>query len=398
MWKEIADYRRFKRLSVQDRSIVFYVEHSGYYPYFEGITKKLTEEYNRTLCYITSDPHDPILDNSDPRIRTFYLNRLLPFFMAFVGCKVFVMTLTDLNNFHLKRSIKPVHYVYVFHALVSTHMMYRYGAFDHYDCILCAGPHHVEEIRQHEKINNLPPKTLMEAGYYPLERIYQDYQEYIRQKPSQPDGETILIAPSWGVDNILESCGEELVGLLLREGYQVIVRPHPETVRGSPRLIAQLTTKFGRNPNFILEKSIATHDSLLRADVLICDCSGVALEYALGTERPVLFLDVPVKIKNEAYRELNIEPLELATRTKIGVIVKPEELATVPSVINQLVSAAPQYRSAIIKLREQYVFHFGKSAEIGANYIQQLIPQESTPLKKGKVTKRIAKGSFKKCA
>lgn len=387
MLKEIAHYRRFKRLSVQDRSIVFYAEHSGYYPYFEGIIKKLTDEYDRTLCYITSDRHDPILTNSDPRIKTFYLNKLLPFLMAFVDCRVFVMTLTDLNKFHLKRSINPVHYVYVFHALVSTHMAYRYGAFDHYDCILCAGPHQVKEIRQHEKLNNLPPKTLVEAGYYRLERIYQDYQEYVRQKPSQPDKEIILIAPSWGADNVLESCGEELVGLLLREGYQVVVRPHPETVKRSPGLIAQLTTKFGKNPNFILEKSVATHDSLLRADVLICDCSGVALEYALGTERPVLFLDVPVKIKNEKYRDLNIEPLELATRTKIGVIVKPEELATVPTVISQLVSAAPQYKNTIIKLREQYVFHFGKSAEIGANYVHRLISQGTNTMESGEVSK-----------
>ena len=382
MLKEIAHYRRFKKLSVQGRSIVFYAEHSGYYPYFEGIIKKLTDEYDRTLCYITSDRHDPILTNSDPRIKTFYLNRLLPFFMAFVGCKVFVMTLTDLGNFHLKRSINPAHYVYVFHALVSTHMMYRYGAFDHYDCILCAGPHQIEEIRQHEKLNNLPPKTLIEAGYYPLERIYQDYQEYVRQKPSQADRGTILIAPSWGADNVLESCGEELVELLLREGYQVIVRPHPETVKRSPGLITQLTAKFGKSPNFTLEKSVATHDSLLRADVLICDCSGVALEYALGTERPVLFLDVPIKIQNDRYRDLNIEPLELATRTKIGVIVKPEELATVPTVIGQLISAAPQYKNAIIKLREQYVFHFGKSAEIGANYIHRLISQETSPMER----------------
>jgi hypothetical protein len=386
MLKEVAHYRRFKKLSVQDRSIVFYAEHSGYYPYFEGVIKKLTNEYGRTLCYVTSDPHDPILGNSDPRIRTFYLNRLLPIFMAFVDCKVFVMTLTDLNKFHLKRSINPVHYVYVFHALVSTHMMYRYGAFDHYDCILCAGPHHVEEIRQYEKLNDLPPKTLIEAGYYPLERIYQDYQEYVRQKPSQADRETILIAPSWGADNVLESCGEELVGLLLREDFQVIVRPHPETIKRSPRLIAKLTTKFGKSPNFTLEKSVATHDSLVRADVLICDCSGVALEYALGTERPVLFLDVPVKIKNEKYRDLNIEPLELATRTKIGVIVKPEALATVPTVISQLVSAAPQYKNAIIKLREQYVFHFGKSAEIGANYVHRFISQETSPMESGEVS------------
>jgi len=387
MLKEIAHYRRFRRLSAQDRSIVFYAEHSGYYPYFEGIIKKLTDEYDRTLCYITSDRHDPILTNLDPRIKTFYMNKLLPFFMAFVDCKVFVMTLTDLGNFHLKRSINPVHYVYVFHALVSTHMMYRYGAFDHYDCILCAGPHHIEEIRQHEKLNNLPPKTLIEAGYYPLEHIYQDYQEYVRQKPSQADRETILIAPSWGADNVLESCGEELIRLLLREDYQVVVRPHPETVKHSPGLIAQLTTKFGKSPNFTLEKSVATHDSLLRADILICDCSGVALEYALGTERPVLFLDVPVKVKNEKYRDLNIEPLELATRTKIGVIVKPEELATVPTVISQLVSAAPQYKNAIIKLREQYVFHFGKSAEIGANYVHRLISQETSSMESGEVSK-----------
>jgi len=387
MLKEIAHYRRFKRLSVQDRAIVFYAEHSGYYPSFEGIIKELTDEYDRTLCYITSDRHDPILNNSDPRIKTFYLNRLLPFFMAFVDCKVFVMTLTDLNKFHLKRSINPVHYVYVFHALVSTHMAYRYGAFDHYDCILCAGPHQVKEIRQHEKLNNLPLKTLVEAGYYRLERIYQDYQEYVRQKPAQPDKEIILIAPSWGADNVLESCGEELIGLLLREGYQVVVRPHPETVKRSPGLIAQLTTRFGKSPNFTLEKSVATHDSLLRADVLICDCSGVALEYALGTERPVLFLDVPIKIKNEKYRDLNIEPLELATRTKIGVIVKPEELATVPTVISQLVSAAPQYKEAIIKLREQYLFHFGKSAEIGADYVHRLISQETNPMENGGVSK-----------
>jgi hypothetical protein len=388
MLKEIAHYRRFKKLSVQDRSIVFYAEHSGYYPYFEGIIKKLTDECDRTLCYITSDRHDPILRNTNPRIKTFYLNKLLPFFMAFVDCKIFVMTLTDLNKFHLKRSINPVHYLYVFHALVSTHMVYRYGAFDHYDSILCAGPHHVEEIRQHEKLNNLPPKTLVEAGYYRLERIYQDYKEWVRQKPSQPDREIILIAPSWGVANVLESCGEELVGLLLREGYQVIVRPHPETVKHSPGLIAQLTTKFGKSPNFTLEKSIATHDSLLKADVLICDCSGVALEYALGTERPVLFLDVPVKIKNEKYRDLNIEPLELATRTKIGVIVKPEELATVPTVISQLVSTAPQYKNAIIKLREQYLFHFGKSAEIGANYVHRLISQETNTTERGEVSRR----------
>lgn len=366
--KEIASfYRFFWRTPKAEKAIIFYAEDEGYYPYFEGLIKKLIGDYNRTLCYITSNPDDPILQKSESRIKTFYLNKLLPFFMAFVNCRVFVMTLTDLNQFHLKRSLNPVHYVYVFHSLVSTHMVYRYSAFDHYDSILCCGPHQVEEIRRHEELNELPPKRLAEAGYYRLEQIYEAYQKYSSEKSP-----TILVAPSWGAANVLESCGEHLVELLLEARYEVIVRPHPETVRRSPDLVALFASKFGNNPNFTLETSVATHDSLLRADILISDYSGVALEYAFGTERPVLFLDVPIKVQNQRFKELGIEPLELSLRSEIGVIVSPKELETVPQVIPNLILNRLAYKKRIDELRKQYVYAFGHSSEIGAQYIIDL--------------------------
>ena len=378
--KEIANFHRFFwRTPKAEKAIIFYAEHEGYYPYFEGLIKKLLGEYNQTLCYVTSDSDDPILQKSDSRIKTFYLNKLLPFFMAFVDCKVFVMTLTDLNQFHLKRSVNPVHYVYVFHALVSTHMAYRYGAFDHYDSILCCGPHQVEEIRRHEEFNELPPKKLLEAGYYRLERIYEAYQKYSSEKSSSVTKETILIAPSWGTANVLESCGERLVELLLEAGYKVIVRPHPETVRRSPNLIALFASQFGNNPHFTLETSVATDDSLLQADVLICDCSGVSLEYAFGTERPVLFLDVPLKIQNQRFKELGIEPLELSLRTEIGVIVPPEKLDAVPQVISELAANSAVYKKRIAKLRKQNVYAFGHSSDIGAQCIINMVARETQP-------------------
>ena len=244
--KEIASfYRFFWKIPKTKKVIVFYAEHEGYYPNFEGLIEKLISGYEQVLCYVTSSPNDPILQTSEQRIKAFYLNKLLPFFMAFVNCKVFVMTLTDLNRFHLKRSINPVHYVYVFHALVSTHMVYQYGAFDHYDSILCVGPHQVKEIRRHEELNKLPSKKLIEAGYYRLERIYETYRKYFSEKSSSTSKGTLLIAPSWGVANILESCGEHLVDILLEVGYEVIVRPHPETVRRSPDLVASFVSKFG---------------------------------------------------------------------------------------------------------------------------------------------------------
>lgn len=151
--REIADFYCFiRRTPNTEKAIVINAEHKGYYPYFEGLTEKLTNEHDRTLCYITSDPDDPIFRETQLRIRAFYLNKLLAFFMAHINCGVFVMTLTDLNQYHLKRSVNPVHYIYMFHALVSTHIIYRYGAFDHYDSILCCGPHQAEEIRRREEI------------------------------------------------------------------------------------------------------------------------------------------------------------------------------------------------------------------------------------------------------
>ena len=293
--------------------------------------------------------------------------------MTLVDRKVFVMTLTDLNQFHIKRSTHPVHYLYVFHSLVSTHMMYRQGAFDYYDTILCVGPHHINEIQKYEQDKGLPKKQLIQAGYYRLERIYQAYQQFSLNKLASKTKKTILIAPSWGENNALESCGEHLVELLLQEGYEVIVRPHPETVRRDPKLMNLFETKFGTNQNFILETSVATDDSILRSDVLICDLSGIALEYAFGTERPVIFLDGPIKIKNDQYEELGIEPLELSLRSKIGKIVSPENIDNIPSILDELILNIKNYKDRIIECRDQHVSNFGNSSEIGARHISELL-------------------------
>ena len=368
--KELADYFRFSwKTPKSNKSIVFYSEHEGYYPNFEGLIEEITGKHEQTICYITSDPKDPILNTSEPRIKPFYLSKLLPFLMAMVDCKAFVITMTDLNQFHIKRSMNPVHYFYVFHSLVSTHMMYLGGAFDHYDTIFCTGPHHEKEIRKREELNNLPPKKLVEAGYYRLERVYEKYKNSSPSKSSSSTKGTILIAPSWGDANVLESCGQRLVGLLLDVGYEVIVRPHPETVRRSPDLVDRFASEFGEKPAFTLETSVATDDSMLKADVLICDCSGIALEYAFGTERPVLFLDVPLKIRNPEYDDLGMEPLELSLRTKMGVVASSEDLDAIPQVIAELQTKSESYKKSIAELREQNVYAFGRSSEIGARCI-----------------------------
>jgi YidC/Oxa1 family membrane protein insertase len=366
---EVAQCWRFLRKTPEeDRRIVFYSEHEGYWPNFEGLIQELTEEYQQTVCYITSDPDDPVFERAGPRLKVFYSNRLLAVLLGLINCRVLVMTMPELNKYHIKRSVHPVHYTYVFHSPVSTHMAYPDRSFDHYDSLLCVGPHQIREIRKYEELHQLPAKTLIEAGYSRLERIYAGYREYVRANP--PCGKkTVLIAPSWGVSNVLESVGERLTEILLENGYQVIVRPHPETVRRTPQLVDMLGEKFGSNPGFTLERSVATNDSLFKSDVLVCDMSGMVIEYALGTERPVLFLDVPYKVRNENFKELGIEPLELELRSEVGVMVSPDELETVPSVVGKLSADRLEYRERLARLREQNIFSFGRSSEVGAQHI-----------------------------
>ncbi len=230
----------------------------------------------------------------------------------------------------------------------------------------------IQEIRKREQMLGLPKKKLVETGYYRLERIHDAYRKYSVKETSSNDRKTILIAPSWGPSNVIESYGDELSDMLLNAGYNVIVRPHPETARRSRKLLNKLKNKYGNNEAFKLELSISSDDSVLGADLLICDCSGIALEYALGTERPVLFLDTPIKIKNDNYAELRIKPFELSIRSEIGNVLSPEKLGEVPSVIAEMITDTSGYKQRLSELREKHIFSFGESSKISSEHIIKL--------------------------
>jgi hypothetical protein len=379
IFHEIRELKRFRRLPAAQRRIVFYAESGNYYVSFEAMIDHLSGEAERTVAYVTSDPADPVLSTDNPRILPFYINKLVTLFFTSVKARVFVMTIPDLNVYHLKRSSNPVHYVYVFHSLVSTHMMYRASAFDHYDSILCVGPHQVAEIRKREADENLPAKTLVEGGYYRLERVYQRYQAYCAEQESGADRPIeVLIAPSWGENHVLESCGMALVDVLLKAGYRVTVRPHPETVKSQPELLDGYDKAYGSNERFELERNVRSDASMLRSDLLISDLSGIVLEYALGTERPVLFVDVPHKVKNPAYESFGMEPIELQLRKRLGVMLAPEDIAQAAEAVEALVQRKDAYQAELAAIRGEVAYAFGQSGQVGAEHILSLLKNKKT--------------------
>lgn len=152
----------------------------------------------------------------------------------------------------------------------------------------------------------------------------------------------------------------------------MILRPHPETMKRTPKVVSAYTERFGGNNKFTLEQSIVSFESVFKASVLITDYSGLAFEYAFGTERPVIYLDVPPKIKNKQFNHLNIEPLDSKLRSEIGICISPDKITAVPPAIARLINEQDDYKKRIVGFREKYVFAFGSSSAVGAQAVMDI--------------------------
>ena len=172
-----------------------------------------------------------------------------------------------------------------------------------------------------------------------------------------------MIAPTWGAKGIIESgVGEKVIRQLLSGGFKVTLRPHPQTMKYSIDKIDDILTKYSRNKLFDYETNVATQASLFNSDVMISDWSGVALEYAYGLRKPVIFIDTPRKINNLAYEEIRIEPFEISVREKIGKIISLDDISHICEVIE----------SVKVKHSESAIFNVGMSAKFGGIALKEL--------------------------
>ena len=132
-------------------------------------------------------------------------------------------------------------------------------------------------------------------------------------------------------------------------------------------------TEIEEDDGVVFEGSVSSDESMIQAIAIITDWSGIAPEYAYGTERPVIYLDIPQKVVNEQFAELELEPNEVTIRKGFGIIVLPEEIPNMATYIKQAVSEREKFREKIIEMRNANLFHFGKSSKIGAEHILDVV-------------------------
>ena len=366
--KEWNELKKFQKLDKKEKLIVFYAENKASINHFRDLIYELTEKRNKEICYVTSVENDPFCNEINKNIKYFFIGDGIArtkFFLE-LDSKILITDMPDLGRFHIKRSkIYDVHYIYLFHSMFSTHTYLRHEALDDYDTIFCVGQYQIKEIQKTEKIYDLRSKKLIEYGFGRLDFLLKNRNE--RKIPLRK----IIISPSYGENNFLKKCGMDLIEKLLELKYIVILRPHFKIIKEENKLIKKIKSKFEDNENFIYNDGIISIEDFEESECLISDWSGISMEYAFVYEKPVIFMDVPQKIKNKNFHKLEIEPIEVSIRNKIGKIIQCEEISKIEHIIGNIQNNISI--NEITSLRENLIFNLKKSNKIGADYIESLL-------------------------
>jgi YidC/Oxa1 family membrane protein insertase len=374
--QEQTDYRSFLG-GKEPKQLVFYSEGSGFYKYFAGMIDYVLKHSDVTIHYITSDPKDAVFGMQEPKLKPYYIGemKLIPLMMK-MDADMVIMTMPDLETYHIKRSLvrKDIEYVYTDHGVSSDNMTLRTHALDHFDTLFCVGPHQMEEARAIEKLYDLKPRRLVQVGYGLLDEMTEAWEN----TPKVPhDKKTILIAPSWQKDNIMDSCLEKLVEQFRTLDCRLIIRPHPQYVRLYGDRMSAIISRYQDDlgEDFVIQTDFSSTDTVYQADLLVTDWSNVGYEFALSTLKPVLYINTPMKVMNPEYDKIDIVPFDIRIRAQLGGALELSELDSAASVAGDLLSRPEEFREIIGAVKEKEIYNLGRGAEAAGRYIVKRLEQ-----------------------
>ena len=355
------DYSILKNIfSLANKKIkfIFYSENKFYQKYSSPIIELLAKKYPKQIYYVSSDLNDKI-ENTNVKNLFIGDGLLMKVFFAIIKAEYFFLTVTDLDNHYLKKNKNVNNYIYYFHVAGSTFKGYTKGAFDNYDIILCNGQFQIEEIRFRENRKNIKKKKLILTGYF--------YFDHILKKTNlNQNANEILVAPSWSYKykNFINKNCIEIINELLKKGYNVSFRPHPEHFKRSFETLKNIKDKFNSYKTFRFDDNSESIKSMEKAKCLITDTSGIYLEYMLILNRPVLFLDGIDKIHNEDYSDYeNFMPIEQKFKNEFGIIFSENEIKNIDQLVENSIKNFYLKIPQLNNLKNNSFFNFGNTIE-----------------------------------
>ena len=185
---------------------------------------------------------------------------------------------------------------------------------------------------------------------------------------------TVLVCPSWGPSAILSKYGEKLLDPLLATGWNVIIRPHPQSKKSESVMLDRLQKKYKDCKNLEWNFENDNIYALKRGDIMISDFSSVIYDYTFLCDKPVMYvnadLDLRIYDASEVYNEdgSNKRIWQFTTLEKIGIELKEEQFQNIKEVI-QNASDSPVLAQARKQAKEEAWMHIGEAGERTADFM-----------------------------
>ena len=336
---------------------IFYSENKSYQKYSYLLIQLLAKKNPDGIFYVSSDIDDKI---ENLNIKNMFIGNgfFMQYFFNVVKAENIFLSITDLDNHVIKKTKNVNNYIYYFHSPVSTTIQYMNEAFDNYDTILCNGEYQINEIQRAESLKNNKKKKLIKSGYL--------YFDYLKEKINlQKNSNEILIAPSWNSNevNFMNQNLEFLIDEVLKKGFNVRFRPHPENFKRSANIIEGFQKKF-KNSKFILDDTVENKEAMENAKCLITDNSGIAIEYILLFKKPVLYFEDVKKIHNSNFEKYNdLITMEEKVKTTFGYIFTMNEIKNIDLIINNSIKDFKNKDNIIEKFTNENFYNFGLTVE-----------------------------------
>lgn len=333
------------------------------------IFKPICDEMDKRgekLVYLTAEKDDPLLNEHYENVRTEFLGEGNKAYarMNMLKADIVLSTTPGLDVYQWKRSRDVKWYAHVLHAAADV-TMYRMFGIDYYDAMLLSGDFQIKQVRDLEALRGLPEKEAKLVGIPHMDALRK---RLLETGPAPTHETTILLAPSWGPSSILNKYGKKMIDELISTGYNVIIRPHPQSFVSEKDMIEPLMKAYPDSDKLTWDRNIDNFDTLNKSDILISDFSGVILDYALVFDRPVIFAET--SFDNGIYDSwwLNEREWIFETLDKIGIRLTSENMNNIKELIDRGLTDT-QLAEARDKARDESWAYIGKSVENIVNYL-----------------------------
>ena len=349
--------------------IVIFSDHKRYWNVFKPICDEM-EKRAQKICYYTASPDDPALEYGKDKkyVTCEFIGEGNKAFsrLNILNAYIVLSTTPGLNVYQWKRSKTVNHYSHILHSPANI-SLYRMFGTDYYDSLLLSGEPQVKQTRELEKLRNLPEKEIKIVGITYLDEMKKRLDSY-KSASDNHDNTTVLLAPSWGPSGLLTRYGADLLDELVKTGYHIVVRPHPQSFTSEAAMIKKLMDKYPENDNFEWNRDNDNFDVLSRADIMISDFSGVIFDYLLVFDKPIMYANAGFSKDPYDAWWLDETPWTFEMLPRLGKEITDDYKGALKSMIDECIND-PSYSSARAEARTKGWMNAGNATKDTCDFL-----------------------------